>query len=191
MIGPMSPAVAVNTHLFWITSRAAGTAAMLLSSAAVCAGLLIGGKLVKRRGPDVRVLHEALSIATIAAIVVHAGALLGDSYLRPTILDLTVPFVSTYKTVWMSIGIVGGWSMALLGLSYYVRSTIGQERWRILHRFTGLAWLLGIVHSLGEGTDAGQIWFLASTVIVVVPVVVLTLVRTMPRSSPPSARAAR
>lgn len=187
----MSPAVAVNTHLFWITSRAAGTAAMLLSSAAVCAGLLIGGKLVKRRGPDVRVLHEALSIATIAAIVVHAGALLGDSYLRPTILDLTVPFVSTYKTVWMSIGIVGGWSMALLGLSYYVRSTIGQERWRILHRFTGLAWLLGIVHSLGEGTDAGQIWFLASTVIVVVPVVVLTLVRTMPRSSPPSARAAR
>lgn len=187
----MAAAVDVHAHLFWITSRAAGTAALLLSSVAVCVGLLIGGKLVRRRGSDLRVLHEALSIATIAAIVVHAGALLGDGYLRPTILDLTVPFVSSYKTTWMSIGIVGGWSMALLGLSYYARSSIGQERWRILHRFTGLAWLLGLVHSLGEGTDAGQAWFLGCTGVVVVPVVVLALVRSMPRPSPPSTRTAR
>lgn len=187
----MAANVAVHTHLFWITSRAAGSAALLLSSLSVCIGLLIGGRLVKRRGPDLRVLHEALSIAALVAIVAHAGSLLGDTYLHPTILDLTVPLVSSYKTLWMSIGIVGGWSMVLLGLSYYARSAIGQERWRVLHRFTGLAWLLGVVHSFGEGTDAGQAWFLASGAIVVVPVVALALVRTMPRSSPPSTRPVR
>ena len=42
-------AAAVTEHLFWITSRAAGTAALLLSSLAVCVGLLFGGKLVKGR----------------------------------------------------------------------------------------------------------------------------------------------
>jgi sulfoxide reductase heme-binding subunit YedZ len=173
-------AVAVHTHLFWITSRAAGTAALLLSSFAVAAGLVMGGKLVKGRGPDLRVLHEALALATLAAIFVHAASLLGDGYLRPTVFDLTIPFVSSYKTVWMSIGIVSGWSLFLLGLSFYARERIGQERWRVVHRFTAAFWMLGIVHSLGEGTDAGQAWFLASTAIVVVPALVLLAIRMTP-----------
>lgn len=173
-------AVAVHTHLYWITSRAAGTAALLLSSLAVAAGLVIGGKLVKGRGPDLRVLHEALALATLAAIFVHAASLLGDGYLRPSVLDLTVPLVSSYKTAWMSIGILSGWSLFWLGLSYYAREQIGQERWRLVHRATTVFWLLGIVHSLGEGTDAGEAWFLACTAIVVVPALVLLALRLAP-----------
>src|SRR5438046_357904 len=65
-------AAAVNDHVFWITSRAAGTLALLFSSVAVVVGLSMGGKLIKGRGPDLRVAHEALSMATIVAIVVHA-----------------------------------------------------------------------------------------------------------------------
>src|SRR4030081_1026827 len=121
-------ATAVEPHLYWITSRAAGSAALLLSSLAVGVGLLMGGRLMKGRGPALRVTHEALSLATIAAIVVHAGALLGDKYMHPSVLDITLPFVSSYKTVWMSIGIVAGWALILLGLSYYLRDRIGQER---------------------------------------------------------------
>jgi sulfoxide reductase heme-binding subunit YedZ len=187
----MATAVSAAPHLFWITSRAAGTAALLLSSVAVSIGLLMGARLLKRRGPDLRILHEALSVATIVAIVVHAGALLGDSYLRPTILDLTLPFVSSYKTIWMSIGIIGGWSLILLGLSYYARRRIGQQRWRMLHRLTAVAWLLGVVHSFGEGTDAGVPWFIASVGIVVAPAVVLLLARIIPSPSRPAAAAAR
>jgi sulfoxide reductase heme-binding subunit YedZ len=170
-------ATAVGPHLFWITSRAAGTAALVLSSVSVCVGLSIGGRLLKGRGPDLRVIHEALSLATIAAIVVHAVTLLGDGFLHPSILDLSIPFVSGYKAPWMTIGIVAGWAMILLGLSYYFRARIGQERWRRLHRFTALAWALGLAHSLGEGTDAGQAWFLAMTAIVVVPAIVLMATR--------------
>jgi hypothetical protein len=33
--------------------------------------------------------------------------------------------------------------------------------------------VLGLAHSLGEGTDAGQLWFLAMTAVVVVPALVL------------------
>ena len=98
-------AAAVPDHLFWITSRAAGTAALLLSSLAVCVGLLFGGKLVKGR-PDLRHLHEALSLATIVALVVHAVALLGDSFLHPSVADITIPFVSGYMRLWTTVGIV-------------------------------------------------------------------------------------
>jgi sulfoxide reductase heme-binding subunit YedZ len=176
--------VAAHTHLFWITSRAAGTAALLTSSVSVAFGLMMGGKLLRRRVADLRVVHEALSLATIVGLVVHAASLLGDGYLRPSVLDLTVPFVSGYKTVWMSIGIIAGWSLILLGLSFYFRARIGQARWRRLHRFTALAWLLGIVHSLGEGTDAGQVWFLAMTAIVAVVPLALLVRRLWPAAAP-------
>ena len=48
----------------------------------------------------------------------------------------------------------------MLGLSYYARGRIGPARWRRLHRWTALAWVLGVVHGLMEGTDAGAAWFL-------------------------------
>ena len=164
-------------HLFWITSRAAGFAALVLASLAVSLGLLMSTKLLKGRTLDLRAAHDTLALGTIAAIVVHGAALLGDRYLHPSILDIALPFVSSYKTLWTSIGIVGGWGLILLGLSYYARRWMGGVRWRKLHRFTALAWLAGLVHSLGEGTDAGQLWFLAMVALVAIPALGLLLTR--------------
>jgi methionine sulfoxide reductase heme-binding subunit len=176
----------MDLHLFWVISRAAGIAALLLSSAAVGVGLTMGGRMVKGRGVDLRATHEALSLATLVAIVVHAVSLLGDSFLKPTVLDLTLPFVSGYKEPWMSIGIVAGWGLVALGVSYYFRTRIGPARWKRLHRWTALAWLLGIAHSLGEGTDAGTTWFLVLTAIAVVPALALLVVRHFPSTPVPT-----
>jgi len=170
-------ATAVGPHLFWITSRAAGIAALVLSSVSVCIGLLFGGRIVKGRRAELRVTHEALSLATIAALLVHGLALIGDGYLNLSILDVSIPFLSGYKTLWTSMGIVAFWALLALGVSYYARAKIGGQRWRALHRFTALAWMLGVAHSLGEGSDAGQAWFLAMTAIVVLPPLALLAAR--------------
>ena len=171
-------------HLFWITSRAAGIAALILSSASVCVGLLMGRRLKGVSGPDLRVTHEALSLATLAALAVHGLALLGDGFLNLSLTDISVPFASGYKTLWTSTGIIAFWALAAFALSYYARRWVGVKRWRKLHRFTALAWLLGIVHSLGEGTDAGQTWFLAMTAIAVGPPLILLCSRWLQSSSP-------
>jgi sulfoxide reductase heme-binding subunit YedZ len=85
----------------------------------------------------------------------------------------------------MAVGIIGGWGMIIFGLSYYVRDQIGVARWKVLHRLSAVAWILGVIHTLGEGTDAGTTWFLAVTAIAVVPVAALLLLRllTTPASS--------
>jgi len=164
-------------HVFWITSRAAGIVALLASSVAVALGLMMARR---SRLPDLRVTHEALSLATLAAIVVHALALLGDSFLNPSLADIAIPFASGYQRLWTTTGIVAGWMLILLGLSYYFRARIGPARWRSLHRFTALAWVLGVVHSIGEGTDAGAAWFLAAAAAVVVPAGALLAARLTP-----------
>lgn len=179
------------THAFWITSRAAGVLALLLSSLSVAVGLTMGMRLWRGKTVDLRVTHEALSLATLGALGVHALSLLGDSYLHPSLADVTIPFASSYMQPWNAIGIVAGWALLLLGVSYYARGRIGVARWRRLHRFTALAWLLGLAHSLGEGTDAGTAWFLLALGVVAVPALSLLAVRLLgdERPAPPAAAA--
>jgi sulfoxide reductase heme-binding subunit YedZ len=124
-----------------------------------------------------------LALASIAAIVIHAGSLLGDHYLHSSVLDVTVPLVSSYQTLWTTLGILGGWGLILLGFSYYARKRIGSDRWRTLHRFTALAWLSGLIHALGEGTDSGQLWFWAMLAVVALPALWLLAARTFGRQA--------
>jgi len=176
----MMLATAVTPHIYWIVSRAAGVTALVLSSLAVCVGLSIGARLVRGRTAQLRATHEALTLATLCAIAIHGLSLLGDAYLHPSLADISVPFLSSYMTIWTSAGIVAFWAMAVLGLSYYARKRIGVRRWRTLHRFAALAWLLGVAHSLAEGSDAGELWFLAMVAVVVLPALVLLAVRWLP-----------
>jgi sulfoxide reductase heme-binding subunit YedZ len=170
-------------HLFWITSRAAGTTAMVLASTSVGVGLAMGARLFKRFGGDRLHIHQMLSLAVLLAIAVHAVALLGDTYLRPSLLDVTVPFALSYKTLPTSIGIVSAWAMFALGLSYYLRSRIGYRRWKAIHALTVLAWIGGLIHTFTEGTDAGQLWFIALILLIAAPAVVLLALRLSGRRS--------
>jgi sulfoxide reductase heme-binding subunit YedZ len=174
---PAMLATATGPYLFWIISRAAGSAALLLSSLTVCVGVSMGGRAVKGHRAELRVTHEALSLAALAALAVHGLSLLGDGYLHPSLGDIAIPFVGGYMTVWTSLGIVAFWMLLILGLSYYARAFIGVQRWRRLHRFAALAWILGLAHALGEGTDSGQAWFLAMIALAAVPALVLLLIR--------------
>jgi len=167
----------MHGQFFWITTRAAGSVALVAASVSLCVGLLMSGRMIKGRGIDLRVAHEALSLTALVALAIHVVSLLADSFFHPSLLDVTVPFVSGYREPWMSIGIIGGWGLAALGLSYYARGMIGPDRWRRLHRWTAAAWALGLVHSIGEGTDDGRMWFLAMTGAVALPALALLIQR--------------
>ncbi len=175
-------------HLFWITSRAAGGAGLICASVAVAVGLLLSRPGVDRL--PLRAAHETLSLVTLGLIGVHGVALLGDSYLRPGLLGIAVPFTLPYRTLWTGLGIVAAYGLAALGLSYYARTRIGAARWRRLHRFTALFWALGIAHSIGAGTDAGQLWFLVAIACGVLPAAVL-LTGTLARRARPALEASR
>jgi sulfoxide reductase heme-binding subunit YedZ len=161
----------VTDHVFWIASRAAGVVALLGSSGSASLGLLMAARLV--RGRDLRVWHEALGLATMVAIAVHAGVLLFDAYVSASAADVLVPFVGSYQPLWTSLGIVCGWATLVLGLTFYTRARIGVARWRALHRWTALVWVGSLVHAIGEGTDSGQAWFLVATGLVALPAAAL------------------
>lgn len=170
----------MSEHVFWIASRAAGIAALLFASLSVGLGLAMAMKLARGRVPDALRLHEALSLATLGALLVHAVSLLGDTYLKPSLADLTIPFASGYETLWMALGIVSGWALLALGASFYARHRI--PHWRLAHRFTALAWVGGTLHALGMGTDSAQPWFELAAGAVVLPAVALLALRLTPET---------
>jgi methionine sulfoxide reductase heme-binding subunit len=175
--------VIAGEHIFWITSRAAGGAALILASVAVAVGLMVSAKRQSAGANkrDLRAIHEALSLTTLAMVALHGLALLGDAYLNPGITGIAVPFVGSYRPLWTGLGIVAGYGLAALGVTYYVRDRIGAARWRKLHRFTAVFWVLAIVHTIGAGSDAAQIWFLLAAGLVVVPAAALLGLRYLDR----------
>jgi sulfoxide reductase heme-binding subunit YedZ len=173
--------VIVTEHIFWITSRAAGGAALLLASAAVVVGLMLSAKKPVANKNDLRAIHEALSLTTLAMVALHGLSLLGDSYLDPGLPGIAIPFVGPYRPLWTGIGIVSGYGLAILGLTYYKRDRIGVARWRKMHRFVALFWVMGIVHTIGAGSDATELWFLVICGAVVLPAAALLTLRLLDR----------
>lgn len=175
----------LSQHLFWIASRALGVTALILVAVSVGLGLAMASRLTRGPGVAARVkqLHEATALTSMFAIAGHGLALLGDTYLKPGLAGIAVPFVISHQPLWTGLGVIGGWLAAILGLSFYVRKWIGPKLWRRMHRWTLVVYLLAVVHTLGSGTDAGSPWLLAILGATALPIVFLTALRVLPRQS--------
>jgi methionine sulfoxide reductase heme-binding subunit len=169
------------THFWWLASRASGVVALLLVTISVGLGLAMAGKVMRKRGlgPKLLAFHEQTALAGLIAIGVHGVTLLGDPWLHASLSGISVPFAMSYRTFYTGLGIIGGWLAALLGLTYYVRRHIGPALWRKAHRATVVVYVLGVIHTLGAGTDAPTSWLRWFLLVTGVPIVALFLRRVL------------
>jgi len=173
-------------HAWWLVSRASGVTAFLLVACSVLIGLAMATKILRGRvkAPMLVKLHEHLALAGLVAIAVHAITLLGDAWLRPGPIGVLVPFTMDHEPLFTGFGVIAAYLAALLGLSFYVRRRIGTKRWRSLHRLTLLVYVLGVLHTLGAGTDASTVWLQAIMLLTGAPILFLALLRWLPDVAP-------
>ena len=179
-------------YAWWLASRASGIVALALITASVMVGLLMASKLMRRRGRGLRRVHESTALTGLVAIAVHGITLLGDAWLHPGIVGVTVPFAIAYRPLSTGLGIVAGYLAAIFALSFYVRRRIGARRWRRMHRLTVVAYAMALVHALGAGTDTSIPAVRTAVLVSAIPAVVLLAIRLVPRpfvrSAPQGAR---
>jgi sulfoxide reductase heme-binding subunit YedZ len=182
----MKPGENVLDHVCWLASRSAGVVALVTVAASVLIGLTLaaglGGPPGRRRA--LVAVHEHTALVGLGAIALHGALLLGDPWLKPGLAGITVPFAMGYRPLFTGLGIIAGYLAALLGLSFYARRRIGGRRWRTLHRATPVVYVLGVVHTLGAGTDAGSSWLRAFMIATVVPAAALLVARLTRRRAP-------
>jgi sulfoxide reductase heme-binding subunit YedZ len=181
-----------GAHVFWLASRGLGVVALVLVSLSVGLGLAMSGRMLRVPGAPawLKHVHEALSLSGLIAIAGHGLVLLGDSYLRPGLAGIALPFATVTKPFWTGLGVIGGWLAAIVGLSFYVRGWIGTPVWRWLHRWTLAVYALAVAHTLGAGTDAHAKWLLMTLAATAAPIVFTGVYRLLPGQSRARARAA-
>jgi sulfoxide reductase heme-binding subunit YedZ len=159
--GTSAASTALQTHGWWLASRASGLVALVLVTISVGLGLTMAGKVMRRPGLSRKLMavHEQTALAGLVAIAVHGITLLGDPWLHPGVSGIAVPFAMSFRPLATGLGIVGGYLAALLGLSYYLRRRIGARLWRKAHRATVVVYMLGLAHAFTAGTDASTVWF--------------------------------
>lgn len=189
MIAAAATAADPAHQIWWLVARASGVVALVLVTVSVGLGLTMAGRVARRPGwPRVLLaIHEQTAIAGLVAIAVHGLALLGDHWLHPGVAGITVPFALGYRRPYTGLGVISAYLAALLGLTYYFRARIGAKRWRTAHRATILVYIMGVIHTLGAGTDAGAVWLRAFLVATGVPIVLLLAHRLRPRRAAPRA----
>ena len=108
--------------------------------------------------------HKALAYTLCAAVIVHGGFLLLDHYVKFTIPQILIPFVSHYNNKSSLIGLNLGWFgvtagiLASYGIAVIIISSLGwidtkKKAWKQLHYLSYLVAILVFIHALSTGSD--------------------------------------
>ena len=166
----------------WMLARGSGVAAYLLLSAATIWGLLLASKVLDRSASarDLTWVHESLSLAAVAATLVHMVSLWLEEFIDFDLRHLLIPGASTFRPVPVALGVVAFWALAVITPSFYLRHRIGQRAWRTLHFATFGCFLAAALHGITAGTDTGHpvmVVMYATTLTAVIGLIVLRVVK--------------
>jgi len=156
----------------WYAARAAGVVAYVLLTAVVLVGLTLSGRLQLRSWPKFAVtdLHRFGGILVGIFLGVHVLTIGLDTYTPFSITQLLVPFTSSYRPVWVALGIVAAELLVAVAATNALKSRIPYRAWRRVHYATFLVWAGATVHGIGAGTDSRATWLEAVYVVSVASV---------------------
>src|SRR5205814_9012971 len=152
----------------WDIARAGGFTTYVLLTLAVVVGLALSTQLESpSRWPRLlnSELHNFLTLLSTTFLVVHVLAVWVDPFTHFGWSEVFIPFVSSYRPVWMACGIVALYLGTAIGISTWLRPRIGYTGWRRLHILTLGVYALATAHWIGTGSDTQTWWALAIYVI--------------------------
>jgi methionine sulfoxide reductase heme-binding subunit len=150
------------TALTWYVARSAGIVAYLLLSTSVVLGVLMSAR-AKFTWPRFAVeeVHRFLAIVTGVFLALHGVALLADRVVPISVMQLVIPFRTTYRPLGVGLGVSAALLLLAVALSNLVRKRLPFRVWRRVHYLTLAVWLTATAHALLSGTDRQDFWFIA------------------------------
>lgn len=150
-----------SPKVYWYLSRATAFVSLTILWISMALGLGITNKMARwwPGAPAAFAIHEYVSLLGLGFALFHALVLLGDHYINFTVVQIFMPFATVgYRPTWVGIGQIGFYIWLVVALSFYVRSTIGQRTWRVIHYLSFAMYMMGLLHGLFSGTDSTATW---------------------------------
>jgi len=146
----------MSSNVIWYAARIGGLTAWAMLSATVLLGLFAATRLLGRRATPAKLqaIHQHLGEITMAFVGVHVLALLADSYVHFGIVDVLVPFASSWRPLAVAFGVVAFWTLLAVWLTSVARAHLSRRVWRTVHLASYVTYVATSIHLMTAGTDA-------------------------------------
>jgi methionine sulfoxide reductase heme-binding subunit len=142
-------------QFFWVLARVAGLGSYAALAIALITGIALRTAVLDWLGNNrlVRSLHEYTIVLWIPLAVIHVASLLLDRTARIGLLDVFVPFHSSYGTLAIGLGSLSLDVLLLVSVTAYLKRRMSKELWLWVHRLSYAAFALAFLHAVLGGTD--------------------------------------
>jgi sulfoxide reductase heme-binding subunit YedZ len=153
----------MTDQILWLAARGAGIVSLLLFTAVVCLGVLT---VVRWQSPSwprfLSVgLHRNLALMSVVFLALHIVSAIVDPYTSLGLVAAAIPFASSYRPLWVGLGVIAFDLLLALVVSSLLRARLGQRAWRAIHWLAYAAWPFALAHGFGAGSDGSAAWMLA------------------------------
>jgi predicted ferric reductase len=144
----------------WYATRGSGYAALVLLTASVVLGVLTALRWHSTQWPRflVQAIHRSVSLLVLVFLALHVVTAVLDPFADLGVRDALVPFSSSYRPLWLGLGVIAMELLVALVITSLVRHRLGFRAWRAVHWLAYASWPIALVHGLGTGTDAASGW---------------------------------
>ena len=174
----MTPVLA-TTKFWWYTARSGGIVSWALLALSVLWGLALSTKVFgKRPRPNWLLdLHRFLGGLAVVFAIIHVAAIVADTFVHFSAVDILVPFASNYHPVAVAWGIIAMYAVLAVEITSLLRKKLSKQAWRTVHYLSFPLFALATIHLFAVGTDRRT--FLLRFVVIAgtVAIVVLTAIR--------------
>ena len=160
--------------------QASGLIGLLFAYVTILVGLMQSSWYAKRFG--LHQLHRQLSLMVIGLVLVHIAATvfdaMGNSWIT-VLIPGQVAATGWPEAEWgFDTGIFALYALLLTAPTYYLRHRIGVGRWKILHRFVVVFYVLALWHTFLLGLDVSHYqWVRPAIWLAQIPLLVLLVSR--------------
>jgi sulfoxide reductase heme-binding subunit YedZ len=159
----------------WYTTRATGLVAMVALTISMAFGLLSSAGYQRPGLPRFVTLglHRNASLLALAFTAIHVVTTIADGYARIRIQDAFIPFISSYRPLWLGLGTIASDLMLALIVTSLLRARMSYRTWLAVHWTAYACWPVALLHGLGTGSDTPVRWVLLLTLLCVAIVTAL------------------
>jgi predicted ferric reductase len=171
----------MSSQIMWYAARASGVVAWSLAAASVVWGLALSTHALgkKPRPAWLFDLHRFLGGIALIFTGIHVGAILLDTYVHFSLVNVVVPLTGSWRPVAVAWGIVGLYLLLAVELTSLARSRLSRRLWRGVHYGSFALFVVSTVHALTAGTDRRSPPFLLAVLATCGVVGALTAVRVI------------
>jgi len=171
--------------IWWFVSRASGIVAWSLLVISVMVGVLLATRVLKPNDNPgwLYHFHNWLSGLTIVFAITHITALMLDSFVTFTILDIAIPFHSNYVKnpslgrIPIAFGVLSLYILFAVQLTSLFRQKMSTTAWKAIHYSSYVLVLLVSAHAGWTGTDITSLIYKMTGIVLIVLSIVAIFVR--------------